>query len=196
MENLSDKELIELIRSGNKDARDFLMEKYKRLAIKITRRYFLVGEEFEDLLQEAWLGLVDAFEKYDLQSTASFSTFASLCITRKVQTAVKHANSKKNEPLKDYFSIQPTGEPDEEDDVVIVIPSSLLSPEEQLIQKETVGQIKKEIVNTLSDFELKVLELFLKGEKYTEIAIELGKTNKQIDNALSRIRNKLSFLKK
>ena len=196
MENLSDKELIELIRSGDEQALDFLLKKYKKLATKLTRSYFLIGEEFEDLLQEAMIGLVNACKKYDLQSTASFSTFASLCITRQIQSAVKHANSKKNEPLKDYISLQPTDEPDEEDDVVIVIPSSLLSPEEQLIQKETVGQIKKEIVSTLSDFELKVLELFLKGEKYTEIAIELGKTNKQIDNALSRIRNKLSFLKK
>lgn len=196
MENLSDKELIELAKKGDKDAPNILLERYRKLATKIARSYFLVGEEFEDLMQYAMMGLFNAYQNYDLDSGISFSTFANICITRQIQTAVKYASRKKFDPLKNPVPISTTDELDEEDDSVIVIPSGTLSPEDQIIQKEIVEQIKKEIANTLSSFELKVLKLFLKGEKYTEIAKELGKTNKQIDNALNRIRNKLSFLKK
>ena len=200
MENYSDNELITLFREGDENAFGFLLERYKQLVSKIARSYFLVGAEYEDLIQEAMIGLYKAIKNYDTKNSASFSTFARMCIERNIQSAVKVANREKNKALNGSVSLSNQGEikinEDEDEEISIVIPSSILSPDEKLEQSERIKQIKEQIVSLLSKFELEVLALYLKGYTYTQIALKLNMSNKRIDNALSRIKQKLAFLKK
>lgn len=199
MENLSDDILIAQAKQGDESSLDFLMQRYKQLASKIARSYFLVGAEHEDLLQEAMIGLYKAYINYDKTKHTSFSTFAYLCITRSVQDAVKSANSKKHQMLSNSVSLTNQGaiviNNEEDKEINIVIPSSTLSPDEQLIEEEKIKDIKQKIKNNLSNLEQKVLSLYLNGDSYTQIAQKLNTNNKSIDNALSRIRHKLNFLK-
>ena len=200
MENYSDNELITLFREGDENAFGFLLARYKQLVSKIARSYFLVGAEYEDLIQEAMIGLYKAIKNYDTKNSASFSTFARMCIERNIQSAVKVANREKNKALNGSVSLSNQGEikinEDEDEEISIVIPSSILSPDEKLEQSERIKQIKEQIVSLLSKFELEVLALYLKGYTYTQIALKLNMSNKRIDNALSRIKQKLAFLKK
>lgn len=199
MEKLSDDILIEKAKQGDESSLDFLMQRYKQLASKIARSYFLIGAEHEDLLQEAMIGLYKAYINYDKAKHTSFSTFAYLCITRSVQDAVKSANSKKHQMLSNSVSLTNQGaivvNNEEDKEINIVIPSSALSPDEQLIEEEKIYEIKQKIKNNLSNMEQKVLSLYLNGDSYTQIAQKLNLNNKSIDNALSRVRTKLSFLK-
>ena len=199
MEKLSDDELIIMAKKGDESSLDFLLNRYKQTAAKIARSYFLVGAEYEDLLQEAMIGLYKAYMSYKPTHGATFSTFAHHCITRNVQTAVKTANRKKNQMLNNSVSLTNQGaivvntETDQE--VNLVIPSNALSPDQKLIESEKLSEIKEKIKKTLSNFELEVLLYYLNGDSYTEIAKKLNLSNKSIDNALSRVRHKLSFLK-
>ena len=200
MKNLSDIELVELVKQGDEESLDFLLNKYKQLASKIARSYFLVGAEDEDLMQEAMIGLYKAILKFNKDNGANFSTFAYKCITRNVQSAVKMANRKKNQFLNNYVPLSSVGSvlfsDEEQDEVNLVIPSSSLTPDEKLIEEESLKQIKEKIKNNLSILELQVLIQFLKGHSYKNIAQNLNMNSKTIDNALSRVRHKLEFLKK
>ncbi len=193
---LTDNELIQKAKAGDSFALDALMSRYKKLASKIARSYFLIGAEYDDLLQEAMIGLYKAYTNYDLSSSTSFSTFAHLCITRNVQSAIKIANSKKNSFLNQSLTLTSQGEvkSKEDEEVNLVLASTSPSPDEKLIHNENLNNIKNEIISCLSTFEQKVLSLYLKGYSYKDISNRLGVTNKSIDNALSRIRKKLSFL--
>lgn len=199
MENLSDEVLVQKAKQGDMTSLDFLMQKYKKLANKIARSYFLVGAEFDDLIQEAMIGLYKAIISFKQDSKASFQTFAYRCITRNVQSAVKIANRQKFQILNSSLSLdEKVGSgfsSDETSDINLYVLSTK-SPDEKLIENENYSEIKEKIKDTLSNFELKVLMHYLSGESYTQIAQNLGVENKSIDNALSRIRNKLSFLKK
>ena len=197
---MSDIELIKNARAGDENALGDLLNRYKQLASKIARSYFLVGAEYEDLLQEAMIGLYKAYVGYDTNGNASFSTFARTCITRNVQSAVKKANRKKNQMLNNSISLSSQGaivkgEEEDDDEINIVIPSNTLSPDQKLIESENLALIKQKIKQTLSNFELEVLALYLKGYTYTQIAQKLNLSNKSIDNALTRIKHKLAFLK-
>ena len=200
MENLTDEKLIEKAKAGDENALDFLLAKYKRLACKIARSYFLIGAEYEDLVQEAMIGLYKAYMSYNSQNGASFSTFARQCITRNIQTAVKTANRKKNQMLNNSISLSNQGsvvvhsEKDDED-INLIIPSNMLPPDEKLIENEKLNYIKEKIKNVLSKLELEVLINYLNGNSYTQIAKKMNMSNKSVDNALSRVRQKLSFLK-
>ena len=200
MENIQDDKLIEDARKGDKESLNLLMDKYTQLASKIARSYFLIGADYEDLLQDAMIGLFNAYNNYIIGSSASFSTFARMCIERNIQSEVKKANSKKNQILSGAVSLTNQGEiilnEDDDGEINIVIPSNALSPDQKLEQRESLKQIKEQIISSLSKFELKVLILFLQGYKYTQIAQKLGLNSKSVDNALSRIKNKLSYLKK
>ncbi len=193
---LTDNELIEKAKKGDEVALDSLMSRYKQLASKIARSYFLVGAEYDDLLQEAMIGLYKAYTNYEINSKTSFSTFAHMCITRNVQSAIKIANRKKNVFLNQGLSLSSQGEVklNNDDDITLVIPSPSPSPDEKLIHSENLQDIKEKIISTLSSFEQKVLSLYLKGYSYKDISSLLDVTSKSIDNALSRIRKKLSFL--
>ena len=174
-----------------------LFSRYKNTINKISRSFFLVGGDTEDLIQEGMIGLYKAIKNYSSDKNASFSTFASLCIKRQIQNAIKHAGSKKNMMLSGAVPLAEVINIDEDEDtgVGLIIPSKEPTPDAEMISKENMKEIKAQIEKNLSKLELKILNQYLSGENYTEIANKLEINKKSVDNALSRIKTKLSFLK-
>lgn len=205
MNEFEEKKLIE--KAQNKDvlAMEQLIVSYKGLVSSIARQYFLLGGETADLEQEGMIGLFQAIQTYDPTNSASFKTFAMLCIKRKVQTLIKISNRQKNKMFHFYLTINNQGiivndtkeeeKEEEESDTGIYITSTILDPENAVISKETVAYIKEQIENKLSDLEKNVLQLYIVGESYTTIAHELKITRKTVDNILFKVRRKLAFLK-
>lgn len=189
MEERSDEELIRLLRSGNSEVTDYLMDKYKNLVRSKANALFLMGGEQDDLIQEGMIGLFKAIRDYDESKEASFRHFADLCITRQLYTAIEASNRKKNTPLNTYVSIDVSDgtEPLEE----IFLSLQEMSPEELVIRAEDIEDMRRAAAEKLSDFEKKVLTLYLSGMTYQKIAGYLGKSPKSIDNALHRVRQKL-----
>lgn len=200
-ENLSDEKLIELYKNGDELALNFLFTKYKPLASKISRSYFLIGAESEDLLQEAMIGLLDACRKYDKMAGSSFKTFATLCVSRAVQSAVKTANRLKNKALNDSYSLSSQGAividsniSENDSGAYFYIPSNEKSPLTEMIEKERNEQIKKIIDENLSKKEKRVLALYLEGLSYREISLKLNEPIKVVDNAIFRTKKKMEEL--
>ena len=194
----TDEELVQMIKLGIEEAEEELFARYKSVVSSVARSYFLMGAELDDLIQEGMIGLYKACQKFS-EKQASFKTFAYLCIKRQIQTAVKQANRQKYKMLNNYISLDSqggykTGE-NGEDEAVLILPSEKLSPDAEIIQKENYKEIVKKIKSALSPLELKVLTLYLKGNSYQTISIEVGKSYKSVDNLLYRIKNKLEFLK-
>jgi RNA polymerase sporulation-specific sigma factor len=179
-----DEELIKRVGQGEKKAVDILMEKYKNLVRQKARPLFLIGGDREDLIQEGMIGLYKAIRDYLPEKGASFSTFANLCIERQLYTAIKASNRQKNIPLNTYISLSEM-DFDKADE-------NKLNPEKLVIDKESISVLQYTLVRQLSPFEKKVFTLFTEGCQYTEIAKELEKSPKSIDNALQRIKNKLT----
>lgn len=193
-ENLSDEELITLLRDGDEKITDYLIEKYKDLVRKKAGSMFILGADKEDLLQEGMIGLYKAVRDYDPGRDASFYTFADLCVARQIYKAVEAGNRKKHAPLNYYISIySDEDDNDSNKDIfnVSLIPVSENGPEEELIDKEETKILEQKISDALSDFERQVLNLKVTGMDYTEIARVLGRDEKSTDNALSRIKIKV-----
>ena len=193
--NLSDEELISLIRDGDKDALDILMDKYKDMVLGKARSMFILGGDSDDLIQEGMLGLFKAVRDYDCGRDASFRTFAQLCVNRKLYTAVKASNRKKHLPLNSAISLsQPVGEKGDEGSEEVLADyleaDKNSNPEEYMIGREEVERLEELIEKELSPFEKQVLELHLTGMGYVEIAHVLNRDEKAADNALQRIRTK------
>lgn len=192
----TDEELMDRLRDGEGQITDFIMEKYKNLVRSKARTMYLLGADSEDLIQEGMIGLFKAIRDYDSGRDASFFTFAELCISRQMYTAIQASNRRKHAPLNTYISLYSSVEKDEagneEAELINAIASvSERSPEELLIDKENVANLEKTIEKELSGLEKQVLDLYLIGMKYTEIARILGKDDKSTDNALQRIKLKL-----
>lgn len=199
---LTDEEILNKWSKGDDNALDFLLKKYKTLANKISRSYFLVGAENEDILQEAMIGLYSACRNFKLDAHTSFKTFATLCITRAVQSAVKKANTMKNKFLNESYSLTSQGtvildsNDNNDEEVCLYIPSTTLAPEDIVLAEEREKEIENIIDENLSKKEKSVLNLYLKGLSYTEIANTLNENIKSIDNAISRTKRKLEDLLK
>ena len=183
----SDRELIQMLREGETPVAEYLMDKYKTLVRKKARALYLAGGDQEDLLQEGMLGLYKAVREYQPEKEASFQTFAGLCISRQMYSAVVSAQRKKHRPLNTSISLNELAENQEEYSLGIAE-----SPESILLDQEATETLKKEIEKQLSPFETKVLNLYLSGLDYLQIAEELDKPAKSIDNALQRIRAKVN----
>lgn len=194
-QDLTDEELSPLAQNGDENAVNTLLKKYKSLVNQIARSYFLTGGDMEDIVQEGMIGLYKAVMNYKAGKSASFKTFASTCIKHQVQSAVRVASSEKNRILSTALPIIDQLNSEDEDEKEIIFPSDLPSPDETLIEKERLNEIVKKIKDVLSEMELKVLVLYLKGYSYNEIANIENISKKSIDNALSRIKNKLAFLR-
>lgn len=197
---LTDEQILKAYKDGDENALDFLLNKYKWLASKIARSYFLVGAESEDILQEAMLGLYSACRTFETGG-ASFKSFANLCITRAVQSAVKRANRLKNKMLNDSVSLSNQGSilidgKSENEDIDLYIPSNILDPENALLAEERKAELNKIINENLSIKEKKVLVLYLNGLSYAQIAEKLGENTKSVDNAITRTKKKLEELLK
>lgn len=189
---LSDEEVIKLIKSGDKNALDYIMHKYKEVVNIKVSKYFIIGAEKEDIVQEGLIGLYKSIKNFDPEKENSFKTFANLCIERQLITAIKTSNRQKHMPLNSYLSLNMSAYEDEETETVIdVFDSSLTEdPLETLTKKEYYIAIENAIDKSLSDFEKKVLNRFAKGESYVQIANKLNTPVKSVDNAIQRIRKK------
>lgn len=190
-ENQSDEELIRQLRAGDAGVIDFLMEKYKNLVRRHAKVLYLVGADNEDLIQEGMIGLFKAVRDYDEGHEASFQTFAKLCISRQIVTAIENSQRKKHAPLNSYVSLYATDEGSEETLMESLTSLTETSPEEQVLDRERVEQLMQEIMEVLSPLEEQVFRLYLVGMDYTEIARVLDRPEKSMDNALQRIKKKI-----
>ncbi len=195
-EHSSDEALVEKIMAGDTHAMDFLMNKYKNLVRSKARTLFLVGADKEDLIQEGMIGLYKAIRDYRTDKEASFRHFAELCINRQMYTAIKSSNTKKNQPLNDYvsFDSMAAGEGQEtaSEQLFGISTEKNSNPEQLVIDKETADVLEYTLVGHLSKMEREVLFYYMKDYNYTRIAEALGKEPKAIDNAIQRIKKKLT----
>lgn len=189
----TDEELIIRYREGEQQIVDYLMEKYKNVVRSKASRMFILGADKDDLIQEGMIGLFKAVRDYDSGRDASFYTFADLCVSRQMYTAIQAANRKKHSPLNSYISLYKNQEEtDMESELIGAIQnSSERNPEEILIDRENVEAIEKIIEHDLSALERQVLELSMTGMNYQDIARLLGKDPKSTDNALNRVKTKI-----
>ncbi|MCF8009292.1 MAG: RNA polymerase sporulation sigma factor SigH [Halanaerobiales bacterium] len=196
---LSDDELIEIIHEGDSRAEEVLIKRYKNFVLAKSRSYFLVGAGREDIVQEGMIGLYKAVRDYKIDRLASFRAFAELCITRQIITAIKAATRQKHQPLNSYVSLNKPIYDEESDRTLLDIlkGTKLNNPEELFVSKETYDLIENQISEMLSTLEFNVLQEYLNGKSYQNIADTLDKHVKSVDNALQRVKRKLEeFLKK
>ena len=194
---MSEQELLKLARQGDGIATDCLLEKYKPLVRKKARTLYLIGGENDDLIQEGMIALYKAIRTYDESYESSFASYATLCIEHKLYNVIKGANRQKNIPLNTYVSLYSPTNTDENTNSRETLadtlqPTELTNPEDIIIDKENVMDIESTIKKRLSKLEQQVVTLYIDGNSYQQIAAILGKTPKSIDNALQRIKNKLS----
>lgn len=178
---------------GDENALELLMEKYKGFIHNRAKAYFLIGADKEDIIQEGMIGLYKAIKNYDEDKDVSFKTFADICITRQIITAVKAATRQKHIPLNSCLSLNKSlCEEDTEKEFIDIIATEYQSdPEELIISEETAKYLREKVEQTLSELELRVLKSYLQGKSYGEIASCLNRGVKSIDNAIQRIKRKL-----
>lgn len=195
-EQETDEVLVEWIRKGDNAALDFLMNKYKNLVRSRARTLFLVGADKEDLIQEGMIGLYKAVRDFEAERKVSFQSFAELCISRQMYSAIKGSNTKKNQPLNNYISIDSMGGTEENESPLEHLLGNNFeknkNPEQLVLDKESASVLEYTIVGQLSDLEHRVLEYYMKDMNYSQIAEALGKEPKAVDNALQRIKKKLT----
>ncbi len=192
----TDEEIIETVREGEASGMDELFERYKNVVRSIASTMYLIGGENEDLIQEGMIGLFKAVQEYDPGRDASFGTFARLCITRQIYSAVKASGRKKHIPLNTYVSLYEETKDDDDSGRAVEVKDMLrasdaMEPEQIVLSNEKSEELERAIEEELSAFEKNVLELFVTGMSYSEIADVLGKNEKATDNAIQRIRGKL-----
>ena len=192
---LSDVELIVRLREGQTDITDYIMEKYKDLVKNKARSMYILGADNDDLIQEGMIGLFKAIRDYDTGRDASFYTFAELCISRQIYTAVQASRRQKHIPLNNYISLyKNTSDNADEDEKYLIDSLSAdggMSPEEMIIDRENVDMLEQQIEESLSQFEKQVLDLYITGMSYVQIARVLGKDEKSTDNAIQRLKIKI-----
>lgn len=190
--DMKDEAIIKLIHEGDKSALDFIMNKYKEVVNIKVGKYFIIGAEKEDIVQEGLIGLYKAIKNFDTEKENSFKTFANLCIERQLITAIKTSNRQKHMPLNSYLSLNKSAYEDDEADSVLDVfeTGQIEDPLDTITKKEYYTEIENAIDKSLSDFEKKVLNRFTKGESYVQIADRLNTPVKSIDNAIQRIRKK------
>lgn len=194
-ESLSDEELVELSASGDRRATEFILSKYKNLVRNRAKAYFLAGADRDDIVQEGMIGLFKAVRDFDITKQASFRGFAEMCIKRQMITAVKAATRQKHAPLNSYVSLsEPIYEDNTERTLVDMLAErKVVDPEEVFLRREKAETLSAEIEEKLSNLEKTVLSLYIDGMNYQEIAVELDRPPKSIDNALQRIKRKLDM---
>ncbi len=190
---MTDEELLNCIHKGDDKALEFLINKYKNFVRAKARSYFLIGADREDIIQEGMIGLYKSIRDFKGDKLASFKAFAELCITRQIITAIKTATRQKHIPLNSYISLdKPIYDEDSDRTLLDVIcGTKVTDPEELIINKEEFDDIEFKMGEILSDLERKVLMLYLDGRSYQEIAVDLRRHVKSIDNALQRVKRKL-----
>ncbi|MZP30237.1 RNA polymerase sporulation sigma factor SigH [Heliobacterium undosum] len=192
-EQLVDEEVVEMAKEGDEEALEYLINKYKNFVRAKARSYFLIGADREDIIQEGMIGLYKAIRDFRCDKLSSFRAFAELCITRQIITAIKTATRQKHIPLNSYVSLnKPIYDEDSDRTLLDVISGTKITdPEELIISREEFDDIEEKMGEILSSLEWKVLMSYLEGKSYQEIAVDLKRHVKSIDNALQRVKRKL-----
>ena len=193
-ESMADEQVVKLAQEGGDGAAlEYLLNKYKNFVRTKARSYFLIGADHEDIVQEGMIGLYKAIRDYRAEKLSSFRAFAELCVTRQIITAIKTATRQKHIPLNSYISLnKPIYDEDSDRTLLDVLSGAKVTdPEELVISREEFVDIEKKMEEILSDLEWKVLMSYLDGKSYQEIAEDLHRHVKSIDNALQRVKRKL-----
>jgi RNA polymerase sporulation-specific sigma factor len=190
---LCDEDIVEAFRLGESEALEFLINKYRNFVRAKARSYFLIGADREDIVQEGMIGLYKSIRDFRGDKQSSFKAFAELCITRQIITAIKTATRQKHIPLNSYISLDKPIYDEESDRTLLDVISGtqICDPEQLAINKEEFMGLESKMSEILSDLERKVLMLYLDGQSYLEISIDLNRHVKSIDNALQRVKRKL-----
>ncbi len=193
LDMVEDEHLVELAREGDNEALEYLIQKYKNFVRAKARSYFLIGADREDIIQEGMIGLYKAIRDFRYDKLTSFRAFAELCITRQIITAIKTATRQKHIPLNSYVSLnKPIYDEDSDRTLLDIISGTKITdPEELIISREEFSDIEEKMGEILSSLEWQVLMSYLEGKTYQEIALELRRHVKSIDNALQRVKRKL-----
>lgn len=197
-DNMLDEEIVVLARTGDSSAEEYLINKYRNYVKAKAKSYFLIGADKDDIYQEGMIGLYKAIRDFKTDKLSSFRAFAELCITRQIITAIKTATRQKHIPLNSYISLNKPIYDEESDRTLIDVLSTIhvSDPEELIISREERIKIERKMSEILSDLEMEVLRCYLDGKSYQEIACDLDRHAKSIDNALQRVKRKLEkFLK-
>ena len=191
--NLTDEQIISQIKEGDEQALYFLLDKYKDLVNSKVGKYFIIGAEREDIIQEGMIGLYKAIRGFDHCKQNTFKTFANLCIERQLITAIKSSNRQKHMPLNSYLSLNTSAYDNDEDGTELIETfevDTIEDPLETIMKKESFDEIQKTMHKSLSKFEEQVLDRYIQGESYEIIAKRLDTPVKSVDNAIQRIRKK------
>lgn len=190
---LTDEEMVRMAQEGSTTAEEYLIKKYKDLVKKKSSTYFIIGGDKEDVIQEGMIGIFKAIRGYDEDKDASFKTFAEICINRQIISAIRNANLQKHQILNESLSLSSDNDPEGEQKTLEErLPSTNGDDPETLMLMKEVGQyLKSETVEIFSALEQKVWDRILQGKNYQEIAVDLDKTPKSIDNAIQRIKKKI-----
>lgn len=192
--NLTDEQIVAQIKEGDEKALSYLLEKYKNLVNIKVGKYFMIGAEKEDILQEGMIGLFKAIKNFDEEKQNTFKSFANICIERQLITAIKSSNRQKHMPLNSYLSLNTAAYDNNEEDSVELIDTFdskiIEDPLETVMKKEYYNEVELAVNKSLSKFEKQVLDRFIKGESYMTIAQKLDSPVKSVDNAIQRIRKK------
>jgi len=192
-EKLTDEQIVALAQNGDSMALEFLLTRHKNFVRSKARSYFLIGADHEDIVQEGMIGLFKAVRDYMPERLSSFRAFAELCITRQIITAIKTATRQKHVPLNSYISLNKPIYDEESDRTLmdVIVEGRAQNPEELIIGREDLVSIRDRVDEVLSGLEQDVLNAYLDGKSYQEIADKLGRHVKSIDNALQRVKRKL-----
>ena len=195
-ESMTDEEIVAEAQTSDGTALEFLLNKYKNFVRSKARSYFLIGADHEDIVQEGMIGLYKAIRDFRPDRLASFRAFAELCITRQIITAIKTATRQKHIPLNSYVSLNKPIYDEESDRTLMDVfaEDTLSNPESMFIDREDLTVIREKIGEMLSELEKQVLDLYMDGKSYQEISEEMGRHVKSIDNALQRVKRKLTKL--
>ncbi len=189
---LTDEELVKMAQEGSRTAEEFLINKYKELAKIKSSMYFIIGGDREDVVQEGMIGIFKAIKEFREDKTASFRTFAEVCINRQIISAIRNANLRKHQILNESVSLNQDNEPEEgEKPLLERLRSKDDDPETLMLMHEIADFLREDREEIFSSLEKKVLAAMLQGKKYKEIASELHRSSKTIDNAIQRIKKKI-----
>ena len=192
--NLTDEEIISQIKQGDESALVYLLEKYKDIVNAKVGKYFIIGAEREDVIQEGMIGLFKAIKDFNPEKQNTFKSFANICVERQLITAIKSSNRQKHMPLNSYLSLNTAAYDNNDENSVELIDTfdskTVEDPLETIMKEEYYNEIQNAVNKSLSKFEKQVLDRFIKGESYVTIAKRLDSPVKSVDNAIQRIRKK------
>lgn len=198
---LTDEYIVKMAQEGSNTAYEFLINKYKELVKNKAKAYYIAGADSEDVVQEGTIGLFKAIRDFDEDQEATFKTFADICVTRQIITAIQAANRKKHQILNESLSLNESVETESGEfqhigrDVKDM--NSEVDPETMMLMKEVVSYLKMNQKNLFSPLENRVFDEMLKDKNYKEIAVSLRRSPKAIDNAIQRIKKKVqTYLEK